>query len=76
VARSSLRVLDAMLPADAVPLSVRDAVPTAVTGKTDHKAAVDQGFSGIWAAEMGLNNAAGSQRAAEQIQVAELFELA
>lgn len=76
VARAGLRELDAMLPADAVPLTVRDAVPTAVTQKAGQQAAVSHAFAGVWQAEGGLAQAATSKRAAEQIQVAELFELA
>ncbi|MCB1723019.1 MAG: hypothetical protein H6959_00685 [Chromatiaceae bacterium] len=75
VARSGLRELDAMLPADAAPLTFRDAAPTAVTGIVDQQPVVQQAFSGVFAAEQGLRSNAGSQRAAEQTQVAELFEL-
>ncbi len=75
VARAGLRELDDMLPQDVAPIVVRDAVPAAVTGITDQQATLEQAFDGIWAAETGLASAAGSQRAAEQVQVAELFEI-
>ena len=75
VARSGLRELEAMLPADAVPLVVRDAVPTAVTQKAGQQAAVNRSYAGVWLAEGALAQAAATPRVAEQIQVAELFEL-
>jgi hypothetical protein len=75
VARAGLRELDAMLPPDAAPISVRDAVPTAVTNIVDQQPVLERTFSGIFAAENGLRANAGTRRTAEQAQVAELFEL-
>ncbi|MCB1789245.1 MAG: hypothetical protein KDJ24_03025 [Gammaproteobacteria bacterium] len=76
VARAGLRELDDMLPADAAPLVMRDAVPTVVTGIVDQQPVLQQSFSGVFAAENGLRVNAGSARAAAQTQVAELFEIA
>lgn len=75
VARAGLRELDDMLPPDTAPLEVREAVPTVVTGITDQQPTVQQAFEGVFAAENGLANSTGSRRAAEQVQVAELFEI-
>ena len=75
VARSGLRELDGMLPVDGTPLRMRDAVPTAVTGIVDQQPALAEAFDGVFAAENGLARSSGSRRAAEQVQVAELFEL-
>jgi hypothetical protein len=64
-----------MLPPDAVPLTVRDAVPAAVAKKEDLQPAVPKSFAGIWQAEGGLRESAGSRRAVEENQVLELFEI-
>ncbi|MEO8410224.1 MAG: DUF6603 domain-containing protein, partial [Propionivibrio sp.] len=75
VARSGLRVLDGLLPVDIAPLTLRDTVPAAVTGKTDQKAAVDRRFEGYWQAEQGLKASAATARVAGERQAVELFEL-
>ncbi|MBL8413236.1 MAG: hypothetical protein JNM42_02230 [Propionivibrio sp.] len=75
VGRSGLRALEAMLPADSAPLTLRDAMPAAVTGKTDQKAAVNQRFEGYWQAEQARASSAPSVRSAAERQAVELFEL-
>ncbi|MBP7392906.1 MAG: hypothetical protein KA945_03610 [Zoogloea sp.] len=76
VGRSGLRVLDAMLPADSAPLTLRDTVPAAVTGKADQKATVNKRFEGYWQAEQARTGAALSARSIGEQQAVEMFELA
>ncbi len=76
VARSALRARERMLPADAVPLNVADAVPTAVTGKADQKPRVAAVQEGVWGATQALATGAASARQAREWQVVELFEIA
>lgn len=75
VGRSSLRLLDGVLPADNVPMTLRDTVPAAVTARASQAPAVERRFEGYWQADQGLA-ATGSARAREAIQAVELFELA
>lgn len=75
VARSGLRGLDRMLPADRAPLSVADAVPMVVTARADQGARVAAVQAGTWAATQALQGRAGSGVQARQWQVVELHEL-
>jgi hypothetical protein len=76
VSRSGLRVLDGILPADSAPLTVRDAMPAAVTGKADQKATVNRRFEGFWQAEQARTGTVASIRTCAELQAVEIFELA
>ncbi|WP_290873620.1 DUF6603 domain-containing protein [Aquabacterium sp.] len=80
VQRSGQRPQQALLPPDATPLSVAEAVPMAISGKADQRSplqGLNTGLSaGAWAATEALHQAAGSAVMASQWQVVELYELA
>lgn len=76
VQRSGQRAQQALLPADAMPLSVAEAVPMAVSGKADQRSQLSGPSAGVWAATEALHGAAGSAVMASQWQVVELYELA